>query len=62
MSFTSIPIPAYSDISALQFRDEIQPRRRPALLRGLELGPWVERWKNVDYLLSNIEDKAVKVG
>ena len=54
-------IPTYHGVTAAQFRDSIQSKRSPAVLRGLDLGPCVENWSSLPYLLDHIEDKPVKV-
>ncbi len=59
--FSVEPIPIYYDVTADKFRESIQLKRRPAVLRGLDVGPCLEKWKSVHYLLDHIEDKPVKV-
>jgi hypothetical protein len=61
MSFLSLPIPIYENVTASLFREAIQPQRQPALLRGLDVGPCIEKWTSLEYLLNNVEDKVVKV-
>lgn len=61
MTSTDHPIPIFENVTASQFREEVQPRRQPSLLRGLDVGPCVEKWRNLEHLLNNIEDKPVKV-
>jgi tRNA wybutosine-synthesizing protein 5 len=39
-----------AEATADQFRLEVQPSRRPALLRGLDFGACVDKWKDVSYL------------
>ena len=46
------PIPVLTDVTAEEFREKLQPSRRPCVLRGLQLGTCVERWKDPEYLKS----------
>lgn len=56
----------YSDVSILfhvspeMFTTEIQPRRRPVVLRGLNFGDCTDKWFNIDYLIEKTEDKQGK--
>jgi hypothetical protein len=59
--FPSKPIQIYDSVTAEQFRQTIQTTRRPAVLRGLNVGPCLEKWPSVEYLLKQTEDKPVKV-
>ena len=59
--FSVEPIPIYNDVTADSFRETIQSRRKPAVLRGVDVGPCLEKWNSVHYLLDHIEDKPVKV-
>ena len=60
-SYNAEAIPIYHDVTAAQFCDSIQSKRSPAVLRGLDVGPCVEKWSSVPYLLDHIDDKPVKV-
>ncbi len=60
-SWMTEAIPIYHDVTATQFRDSIQSRRLPAVLRGVDVGPCVDKWSSLHYLLDHIEDKLVKV-
>ncbi|KAK7506779.1 hypothetical protein BaRGS_00002254 [Batillaria attramentaria] len=42
------------------FLEEIYPRRRPAILRGVDIGPCKTKW-NVEYLAKHAGDKEVKI-
>ena len=55
------PIPVITDVTAEEFREKLQPARRPCVLRGLELGTCVERWKDPEYLKSKFREDQGKV-
>ena len=55
------PIPVLTDVTAEEFREKLQPARRPCVLRGLELGTCVERWKDPEYLKSKFRKEQGKV-
>jgi len=46
------PIPVLTGLTAEEFREKLQPARKPCVLRGLDLGTCVERWKDPEYLKS----------
>ena len=46
------PIPVLTGVTAEEFREKLQPARKPCVLRGLDLGTCVERWKDPEYLKS----------
>ena len=48
----SLPIPVLAGATVEEFREKLQPARKPCVLRGLELGTCVERWKDPEYLKS----------
>lgn len=50
-----------SEISLEKVRKTFDELREPVILRGFDLGPCRERWKNSDYLISCSEGKRVKV-
>ncbi len=57
-----MPLLCGPECSPLHFRQSIQPRRRPAVLRGLDLGPCLQRWKNPEYLCSRVgKDHVARV-
>ena len=49
-----------TDVTAEEFREKLQPARRPCVLRGLELGTCVERWKDPEYLKSKFREDQGK--
>ncbi|XP_062312400.1 tRNA wybutosine-synthesizing protein 5 [Osmerus eperlanus] len=55
-----VPVPVYCDMDEDGFVREIYPMRRPALLRGVCLGPCLERW-TVEYLKQIGGNRDVKV-
>ena len=56
-----LPIPVLVGISAEEFRTSVHPLRRPVVLRGLDLGPCLERWQEVSYVHDHAENKPVKI-
>jgi hypothetical protein len=50
-------VPILTDISPDIFCHEIQPQRRPVVLRGLNLGECTDKWSSINYLLDITEDK-----
>ncbi|XP_077393084.1 tRNA wybutosine-synthesizing protein 5 isoform X2 [Festucalex cinctus] len=55
-----ISIPVFTEVNRDVFLREIYPQRKPAVLRGVRLGPCVEKW-TVDYLAQKGGGKEVKV-
>ncbi|XP_072252624.1 tRNA wybutosine-synthesizing protein 5 isoform X1 [Leuresthes tenuis] len=55
-----IPVPIFNKVDRDVFLREIYPERRPALLRGVNLGPCLERW-TVEYLGQKGGDRKVKI-
>ncbi|KAG7467483.1 hypothetical protein MATL_G00154310 [Megalops atlanticus] len=55
-----VPVPVYTAVDRDVFLQEIYPKRSPAVLRDVSLGPCVRKW-TVDYLTENGGDKEVKV-
>ncbi|XP_061649450.1 tRNA wybutosine-synthesizing protein 5 isoform X2 [Phyllopteryx taeniolatus] len=55
-----IPVPVFTEVNRDVFLREIYPRRKPAVLRGVCLGPCVDKW-TVDYLAQKGGTKEVKV-
>ena len=51
-----------TDCSTETFRDIVHPARQPVVLRGLDVGPCVDRWKDVKgYLIPKSANRPVKV-
>ncbi|MBN3291791.1 TYW5 protein, partial [Polypterus senegalus] len=50
----------YNDVDKDKFIREIYPLRKPALLKGIDLGSCTEKW-TVDYLANNGTDCSVKI-
>lgn len=55
-----VPVPVYDNVNSGQFLNEVHPLRKPAILRGLEIGPCREKW-TADYLSCCVGDKPVKI-
>lgn len=55
------PIPVYPSVSVTEFRSTIQPARRPAILRGLPVGPCVPSWSHLDHLRRNTPNRPVRI-
>uniref|UniRef100_A0A4W6FS71 tRNA-yW synthesizing protein 5 n=1 Tax=Lates calcarifer TaxID=8187 RepID=A0A4W6FS71_LATCA len=55
-----IPVPIFTEVDRDVFLREICPQRRPAVLRGVPLGPCLEKW-TVEYLGQKGRDKPVKI-
>ncbi|XP_076012235.1 tRNA wybutosine-synthesizing protein 5 [Genypterus blacodes] len=55
-----VTVPIVTEVDIKKFRREVYPERRPVVLRGVNLGPCVERW-SVDFLAQKGGDKEVKV-
>ncbi|KAL2081139.1 hypothetical protein ACEWY4_022992 [Coilia grayii] len=55
-----IPVAVYSAVDKELFTTKIYPLRHPAVLKGVPLGPCLEKW-TVDYLFKNGRDKEVKI-
>lgn len=53
-------VAVFTNVDKEVFTRRIYPRRRPAVLRGVPLGPCLEKW-TVDYLREKGGDKTVKV-
>lgn len=58
---TKEAIRTYENVSPEFFRQEIQPLRRPAIVRGFDLGPCVQKWHRVEYIKQKEEDRPMKV-
>lgn len=50
-------VPIYKDCSAEQFRKELQPARRPVVLRGLDVGECVAKWNRSQYLTRKVNSQ-----
>ena len=57
----TVPILTGEECSISNFRYCIQIQHTPVVLRGVPLGPCVERWNSPEYILSKIENKEVKI-
>ena len=57
-----VPVPVYCDMDEDGFAREIYPmvKRGPAVLRGVGLGPCLEKW-TVEYLIQIGGNRDVKV-
>ncbi|KAI4877965.1 hypothetical protein NFI96_020743 [Prochilodus magdalenae] len=55
-----VQVPVFPAVDQELFLKEIYPLRKPAVLRGVPLGPCVEKW-TVDYLAEKGGDKDVKI-
>ncbi|KAM9486998.1 tRNA wybutosine-synthesizing protein 5 [Clarias gariepinus] len=55
-----VEVSVFTDVDQELFIKEIYPLRKPALLKGVPLGPCVEKW-TVDYLAAKGGDREVKV-
>ncbi|XP_017294113.1 tRNA wybutosine-synthesizing protein 5 [Kryptolebias marmoratus] len=55
-----ISVPIFTGVDKEVFLQDIYPKRRPAVLRGVDLGPCVQRW-TVEYLGGKGSDREVKV-
>lgn len=53
-------VPVFEDVTKDIFINEIYPKRQPALLRGIPLGPALDKW-TPDYLAGTAGDRQVKV-
>ncbi|XP_041473533.1 tRNA wybutosine-synthesizing protein 5-like [Lytechinus variegatus] len=53
-------VPVYTDVSNTKFLDVIYQKRNPAVIRGLDIGPCVEKW-TAEYLASQGGDTEVKI-
>ncbi|XP_041662218.1 tRNA wybutosine-synthesizing protein 5 isoform X2 [Cheilinus undulatus] len=53
-------VPIFVDVDKDIFLRDIYPQRRPAVLRGVNLGPCLEKW-TIDYLTDKGGDKEVKI-
>ncbi|XP_037542189.1 tRNA wybutosine-synthesizing protein 5 [Nematolebias whitei] len=56
----NISVPIFTEVDRRVFLENIYPKRRPAVLRGVDLGPCVDRW-TVEYLGEKGGDREVKV-
>ncbi|KAJ8315372.1 hypothetical protein KUTeg_007522 [Tegillarca granosa] len=43
------------------FHDDIYPKRKPVILRGLDVGPCLEKWKSLEYLVEKGGKKPTKI-
>ncbi|XP_061697377.1 tRNA wybutosine-synthesizing protein 5 [Syngnathoides biaculeatus] len=55
-----IPVPVFTEVNRDVFLRNIYPARKPAVLRGVCLGPCVDKW-TVDYLAQKGGAKEVKI-
>ncbi|XP_077473459.1 tRNA wybutosine-synthesizing protein 5 [Stigmatopora argus] len=55
-----IPVPVFTQVDRDVFLQDIYPQREPAVLRGVGLGPCVEKW-TVEYLARKGGGKEVKI-
>ncbi|KAF5903290.1 tRNA wybutosine-synthesizing protein 5 [Clarias magur] len=55
-----VEVSVFTDVDQELFIKEIYPLRKPAVLKGVPLGPCVEKW-TVDYLAAKGGDREVKV-
>ncbi|XP_067458996.1 tRNA wybutosine-synthesizing protein 5 [Thunnus thynnus] len=55
-----IPVPIFTEVDRDVFLRDIYPQRRPAVLRGVCLGPCLEKW-TVEYLGQKGGNKEVKI-
>nr|XP_015831421.2 tRNA wybutosine-synthesizing protein 5 [Nothobranchius furzeri] len=55
-----ISVPIFTAVEREVFLQDVYPLRRPAVLRGVDLGPCVERW-TVEYLGNRGGDRDVKI-
>lgn len=55
-----VKLEVHKNVNKQTFLEEIYSRRRPCLLRGVDIGPCVFKW-NVDYLTKHAGDQEVKV-
>ncbi|XP_048339679.1 tRNA wybutosine-synthesizing protein 5 [Sphaerodactylus townsendi] len=55
-----ITVAQYSGVTQERFLQEIYPLRKPAVLKGIDLGPCTSKW-TVDYLSQTVGSKEVKV-
>ncbi|XP_069107378.1 tRNA wybutosine-synthesizing protein 5-like [Argopecten irradians] len=49
------------DVDAAAFIEQIYPKRRPVILRGVDIGPCVQKWRSVDYLMNQGGAMPVKI-
>ncbi|XP_059094296.1 tRNA wybutosine-synthesizing protein 5-like [Tigriopus californicus] len=54
-------IPVFESISAADFRSTIQPTRRPAILRGMPVGPCVPAWADLEHLKRHTPNGPVRI-
>ncbi|KAI5628537.1 tRNA wybutosine-synthesizing protein 5 [Silurus asotus] len=55
-----VEVSVFTDVDKELFMKEIYPLRKPVVLKGVSLGPCVEKW-TVDYLAGKGGDREVKV-
>jgi tRNA wybutosine-synthesizing protein 5 len=55
-----LTVEVYKDCTPALFRDKIEPRREPAVLRGLDLGPCLAEWSNPQKLASKLQPRTVR--
>lgn len=55
-----VAVPVFEKVSKELFLSEIYPARKPAVLRGVELGDAVRTWCP-EYLSTTVGDRPVKV-
>nr|XP_061799673.1 tRNA wybutosine-synthesizing protein 5-like [Nerophis lumbriciformis] len=55
-----IAVPVFTEVDRDVFLQKIYPQRKPAVLRGVCLGPCLEKW-TVEYLAQKGGDKEVKI-
>jgi len=54
----AVPILTGGEATPQHFRASVHPERKPAVLRGLDFGPCVDKWKDAEYLASKDADKS----
>ncbi|XP_075464815.1 tRNA wybutosine-synthesizing protein 5 isoform X1 [Ascaphus truei] len=55
-----IPLPHYTDVDKQRFLQDVYPRRKPAVLKGLDLGVCRSKW-TVDYISRTGGGREVKI-
>lgn len=55
------PLDVVHDVDPATFVHEIYPKRHPLILRGVDIGPCVERWQSLSYLSTQGGKTPVKI-
>ncbi|KAM6978571.1 LOW QUALITY PROTEIN: tRNA wybutosine-synthesizing protein 5 [Tautogolabrus adspersus] len=55
-----VTVPIFTNVDKDAFLQDVYPQRRPAVLRGMDLGPCLEKW-TAEYLIEKGGDKEVKI-